>query len=460
MSMEFVPLNENSLDKKLRAYEQQQKQNEIQLAKITERKYYENELASLEKSLRMAGASEQSIQIALKGHYEVLKITYHAAQRRADPAKSWEPKGAPDLTGEAQALLLSELETQEIHWLWEKRIPLGKITVLDGDPGMGKSLLAINLAARVSTGQVMPDASPGQQGPVVFIAPEDGAADTLKPRLEAAGGDPSQVTLLNTIAGLDVKKIKVRRPFSLALDLDKLEGLILQKKPILVILDPLTAVLGRRLDASRDQDIREVFTPLAQLAEDTGCAILIIRHLNKRSSENPLYRGAGSIGIIAAARMGLIVAQDPLHEHRRILATIKNDLCKQTSNLTYQIVENAGGIPSIQWLGENLQAVESFLPGPKLSPKRQEILRVLKASPAPLSFKEMLERTDYSYGTLQRTLSRMHAVGEIASPARGLYTALGHPNSTGQVTPTADVPTEQPEHVSELSELSETSHSS
>src|SRR5205085_9887072 len=124
------------------------------------------------------------------------------------------------------------------------------------------------------------------------------------------GGDPSQVTLLNTILGLDVKKIKVARPFSLALDLDKLEGIIQQRKATLVILDPLTAILGRRLASSRDQDIREVFTPLAQLAEDTGCAILIIRHLNKRSSENLLYRGAGTIGIIAAARMGLIVAQD------------------------------------------------------------------------------------------------------------------------------------------------------
>ena len=285
--------------------------------------------------------------------------------------------------------MLSEVETQEIHWLWEHRIPLGKITILDGDPGMGKSLLAINLAACVSTGQLMPDKSAGQQGSVVFVAPEDGAADTLKPRLEAAGGDPSQVSHLNTVRSLDVKKIKVSRPFSLALDLDKLEGIILQRKAILVILDPLTAVLGRRLDSSRDQDIREVFTPLAQLAEQTGCAILIIRHLNKRISENPLYRGAGSIGIIAAARMALIVAQDPLHEHQRILATTKNNLSKKASNLTFQIVENPHSVPYIQWLGENHQAVESFLSGPKLSPKRQEILRMLKASTVPLSFKEM-----------------------------------------------------------------------
>src|SRR5205085_11263630 len=132
----------------------------------------------------------------------------------------------------------------------------------------------------------------------------------------------------------DAKKVKVSdRPFSLSHDLERLEVAIKRTKAVLVILDPLTAILGHNIDASRDQDVREVFTPLAQMAERTNCAILIIRHLSKGASENLLYRGAGSIGIIAAARTGLIVVQNPFDAHQRLLATTKNNLSKKPCNL-------------------------------------------------------------------------------------------------------------------------------
>src|SRR2546430_6808434 len=119
-----------------------------------------------------------------------------------------------------------------------------------------------------------------------------------------------------------------------------LEQAIKQTGTILVVIDPLMAVLGRNIDSSRDQDVREVLTPLAQLAERTDCAILIIRHLNKGNSANSLYRGTGSIGIITAARIGLLVAHDPDDEQKRVFATIKNNLSKVATNLTFQIVEN------------------------------------------------------------------------------------------------------------------------
>ncbi len=127
----------------------------------------------------------------------------------------------------------------------------------------------------------------------------------------------------------------VDRPFSLSHDLELLERAIKRTNALLVVLDPLMAVLGQSIDSSRDQAIREVFTPLAQLAERTGCAILIIRHLTKGTSDNALYRGAGSIGIIAAARTGLLVAQDPSDENKRILATTKNNLSQRATNLSY-----------------------------------------------------------------------------------------------------------------------------
>ena len=275
--------------------------------------------------------------------------------------------------------LLTEIKTQTIDWLWPKRIPLGKITILDGDPGMGKSLLALSVAASVSTGLPMPDGTPGKQGGVILIAPEDSAADTIKPRLKAAGGDPSRVLLLNTIVKRNAEKIKIDDwSFTLSRDLHLLEVGIKQIKAVLVIVDPLTAVLGKHIDQSRDQAVREVFTPLAQLAERFGCAILIIRHLSKVGSGNLLYRGAGSIGIIAAARLGLIVVQDPDDEQKRILATTKNNLSKQANNLTFQVVENERGVPYIQCLGESIYSLKALSNGTNLSIQRQDILSVLK----------------------------------------------------------------------------------
>ena len=384
-------------------------------------------IARLLQWMRDNGASEQSIQRALPGLNEFAKVI----SRSDGPPTPKDPENPPSPDyEEILGMFLSEIETQEIHWLWEKRIPLGKITILDGDPGMGKSLLAIHLAACISTGHLMPDNTPGKQGGVVLIAPEDGAADTLRPRLEAAGGDPSRVLLLNTVAALDTKKETVSdRPFSLSHDLEKLEEAIKRVNAVLVILDPLMAVLGHKIDSSRDQDIREVFTPLAQLAERTGCAILIIRHLNKSASENALYRGAGSIGIIAAARIGLLVALDPYDENRRILATTKNNLGKHAINLSFQVVENDSGLPYLKWLGENHDTVATLLDGrTRLSIERQHILQVLKDADGPLGPQQIADLTGQKYGSVRITLSRMHEAREIVRLSRGQYTSLHHPS--------------------------------
>ncbi len=386
-------------------------------------------LAGMVKIMHDQGASEQSMRKALPGLTEYVKYAIRMLNSPASD-KSAHPQTAPTPAEEALGLFLSEIEAQEVRWLWEKRIPLGKITILDGDPGMGKSLLAINIAACVSAGHPMPDGTPGIQGGVILIAPEDGAGDTLRPRLEAAGGDPSQVLLLNLVEGLDAKKVRVNdRPFSLSHDLEVLEAEIKRTKAVLVVLDPLTAVLGRRLDASRDQDVREVFTPLAQLAERANCAILIIRHLSKGASHNALYRGAGSIGIIAAARTGLILTRHPYEENKRILATTKNNLSNKAPNLNYRIVENESGIPYIQWLGENNYTLSTLLDsGTNVSIERHKILQVLKDADGPLGPQEVAELTGQKDTSVRLTLSRMYEAREITRPYRGMYTTLNHPS--------------------------------
>ena len=206
-------------------------------------------LTNMVHIMRSKGASEQSIQRALKGIDEFAKFAINPDPSIADQPQPEHPQPSLTLTSdEALGQLLSEVAMQQVRWLWEKRLPRGKITILDGDPGMGKSMLAIAIAACVSTGRPMPDGTPGQQGGVILIAPEDGAGDSLRPRLEAAGGNASHVLLLNTVVSLDAKKRQViDRPFSLSRDLQLLEAAIQRTNALLVILDPLMAVLVLQL---------------------------------------------------------------------------------------------------------------------------------------------------------------------------------------------------------------------
>lgn len=324
--------------------------------------------------------------------------------------------------------LLSDIKSEQIDWLWEKRIPRRKLTILDGDPGLGKSLLALDLAARITTGRPMPDGTPGTQGSVILIAPEDGISDTIKPRIEAAGGDPSRIRLLDLVKGIDTRTGEPSlSPFTLSKHFLALVKTIYSTLPTLVIIDPLMAVLGPGINAAHDQKIRETLSYLTRVAERANCAFLIVRHLNKGGSGNPLYRGSGSIGLIATVRVGLLVTQHPSDENKRLLLPIKNNLSKTTDNLVYQVIANADGIPVIQWLGTNHDSVASLLKGStSLSIGRQEILKVLQAASCPLGPKELAEQTGQNYTLVRQLLRRMLQAGDIISPAYGLYTTHHH----------------------------------
>jgi len=324
--------------------------------------------------------------------------------------------------------LLSDIESEQLDWLWEKRIPRRRLTVLDGDPGLGKSLLTLDLAARITTGRSMPDGTPGAQGSVVLIAPEDGVPDTIKPRIEAAGGDPSRIRLLNLVKGIDPTTGETSlSPFTLSKHFLTLVKTIYRTLPSLVIIDPLMAVLGPGISASYEQKIRETLSYLALVAERANCAFLIVRHLNKGGSGNPLYRGSGSIGFIATVRTGFLVTQHPFDENKRLLLPIKNNLSEKTSNLVYEVIGNADGIPTIQWLGMNHDPVASLLRGsPPLSFERQEILKALQTASCPLGPKELAEQTGQNHTLVRQLLRRMLHAGDIISPAYGLYTAHHH----------------------------------
>src|ERR687890_334782 len=215
--------------------------------------------------------------------------------------------------------LLSEVEPEQVEWLWPGRLPLGKLSVLDGDPGLGKSVLTLDVAARVSAGLELPDGQRCEPAGVVLLSAEDGLADTVRPRLDAAGADTQRVVALSS-----VPDGKTERSLSIPEDLPALERAIRRVEASLVVVDPVMAFLSGNTNSHKDQDVRRALAPLAKLAERTGAAILIVRHLNKASGGETTHRGGGSIGIIGAARSGLVVAEDPEDPEWRGLFAHKN----------------------------------------------------------------------------------------------------------------------------------------
>jgi len=211
--------------------------------------------------------------------------------------------------------LLSEVKAEQVSWLWRGRIPRGKLSIWEGDPGIGKSAATTDVAARVSVGRPWPDGAPCEAAGVVLLSAEDGLADTIRPRLDAAGGDPSRVLALATVQDAHGERL-----VSIPEDLEIIRLGIERVNAKLMIVDPLMAFLSGDVNSHRDQDVRRALAPLAAVAESTGAAVVVVRHLNKDSGGNVLYRGGGSIGIIGAARCALLVAKHPEDENIRNLS--------------------------------------------------------------------------------------------------------------------------------------------
>lgn len=267
---------------------------------------------------------------------------------------------------------LADVVPERVDWLWSGRLPLGKIVVLDGDPSVGKSTLAVDCAARVSTGHAWPDGAPNRRGNVLLLSAEDGLADTIRPRLDAASGDPSGVDALTEVRYRDEHDVIRTRPATLA-DLDDIEDAVRRTQAVLVVVDVLMAFLPGKVDSHRDQDVRGVLSGLAAMAERNHCCVLLLRHLNKSAGGSAMYRGGGSIGIIGAARVGLLAAVDPEDESRRVLAGIKSNLAVMPEALAYQLVDSPDlGCARVEWLGATGHTAAALLAGPRDEDERTE----------------------------------------------------------------------------------------
>ncbi|WP_414944539.1 AAA family ATPase [Amycolatopsis sp. cmx-11-32] len=258
---------------------------------------------------------------------------------------------------------LADVKPEPVTWLWSDRLPAGKLVMLDGDPSLGKSTLALTFAAHVSTGRDWPDGRPCPQGDVVIMSAEDGLADTIRPRLDAAEGDPDRVHALTEVSYVDDGGEARRRPPTLA-DTDVIADTVRDVGARLLIVDVLMAYLPGKVDSHRDQDVRVILSRLAKIGEETGCTVLLLRHLNKTSGGNAVYRGGGSIGIIGAARAGYVVALDPSDdtESTRVLACTKNNLAPTPPSLTYRLESTPDShVARVVWGGESTHRAGELL---------------------------------------------------------------------------------------------------
>ncbi|HLX56441.1 MAG TPA: AAA family ATPase [Ktedonobacteraceae bacterium] len=320
-------------------------------------------------------------------------------------------------------ILLSDIETQPVQWLWHQRLPLGALSLLEGEAGIGTSLLALAIAASVSRGNPMPDDTPTQQqGKVILIAPPSSPAAILKPRLEAAGGDSSQVLLLNTVESLDAQHITLYdRPFTLPDHLPLLEESITRLKPLLVIIDPLALVLH-----CGQSSIHETLFQLAALSNRTGCAILLIRHIKPHHAATSLIQDAGFPGLTASVPTILRLIRHPDDEQQRLLVSIKHTFSSAPATLNFQLTASPAAIPTLHCLGETHHPTQSLPNLSNLSTQRQTILRLLGESLHPLTPTEIAHHTNLTYDAVRLLLGRMLEAHEIAHPARGYYTAHQH----------------------------------
>ncbi len=301
--------------------------------------------------------------------------------------------------------LLSDIQPKATEWLWPGRIPLGELTVFDGDPATNKSSVLLDLAARVSTGRGMADEISGVEGGVLLLLGEDSIAKTVRRRLEVAEADLTRIAVLD-------------KPVLLPLNNEELVEAAVQVKAKLIIIDPLMAFL--KADSNSDQKVRTALSPLAAIAEKTNVAIVMVRHLNKGGGRHSLYRGSGSIGIIAATRSGLMIGRSPDDPNLRVLCHVKNNLGRLAPSLLFEPVD-VDGVPQIEWRGECDYTADDLLTSPKQNAARlaEAMMFLTEAlSEGPVE-QRIIKQQAVVGGMAYRTVERAKEVLGVVSEREG-----------------------------------------
>ena len=292
---------------------------------------------------------------------------------------------------ELKMIRMSEVQSQEIEWLWYPFIPYGKLTIIQGDPGDGKTTMVLNLAAKLSKGEAL-DENMKVTEPVnvIYQTAEDGLADTVKPRLELAGADCERIIVID------------ESDKSLSMVDERLEEAIVRTGARLLILDPIQAYLGGGMDMNRANEARDMTKKLGALAEKTKCAIILIGHMNKGSGAKAAYRGMGSIDFYAVARSVLLVGRIEGQPNMRAVVQIKNNLSAFGHSKAFELTEEG-----FRWIGDYEITADEILGG--IAPKAckldmaKQFLQELAVSKNLIMSNEILELAAQE-GISKRTL--------------------------------------------------------
>lgn len=309
---------------------------------------------------------------------------------------------------ELKMIRMSEVQSQEIEWLWYPFIPYGKLTIIQGDPGDGKTTMVLNLAAKLSKGEAL-DENMKVTEPVnvIYQTAEDGLADTVKPRLELAGADCERIIVID------------ESDKSLSMVDERLEEAIVRTDARLLILDPIQAYLGGGMDMNRANEARDMTKKLGALAEKTKCAIILIGHMNKASGNKAAYRGMGSIDFFAVARSVLLVGRVEGESNTRAVVQIKNNLAAFGHPKAFALSEDG-----FKWLGDYEITVDEVLGGitPKANKMEQakQMLRELAETQSAVLSNEIFDRAN-ELGISKRTLE--NAKKELGVQARKINNA-------------------------------------
>ena len=242
---------------------------------------------------------------------------------------------------------MSEVDTQTVEWLWEPYIPFGKVTIVQGNPGEGKTTFALRLAAACTTGGTLPGMKPLPPFQVIYQTAEDGLGDTVKPRLIEAAADLDRVLVID-----EAKR-------ELTLSDERIEKAITQNGARLIILDPIQAYMGEKTDMNRANEVRPMFRRLADVAERTGCAVILIGHLNKAAGGQSAYRGLGSIDFRAAARSVLLIGRVKREPNVRVIVHDKSSLAPEGKPVAFCLDPETG----FSWIGEYDITADELLSG-------------------------------------------------------------------------------------------------
>ena len=304
-----------------------------------------------------------------------------------------------------ELIRMSDIQPEEVQWLWYPYIPLGKLTVIQGDPGEGKTTFVLAMIAALTKGVALPEREPLDPVNILYQTAEDGLADTIRPRLDALGADCSRVLVID-----ESKR-------ELSLSDERIRQAMEETGAKLLVLDPLQAYLGAEVDMHRANEVRPILKRLGAVAEQMGCAVVLIRHLNKMQGQRSGHRGMGSVDFQAAARSVLLVGRTKEDPQLRIVVPDKSSLAPEGESIAFALDPEQG----FQWKGYCAYNAEELLGGSTKqvqtkTMQAEETLRNLLDKPAPAE--EILRRITAA-GISERTLMTAKKNLGVLSEKRG-----------------------------------------